>query len=258
MMSLLSLNRTYSSYYLFNSRLVTHILFWIIYYISFALIWSKNHGLFGSFFLEFILLPMRITATYLVIYWSMPSYLLKGKLFKFAISWLSILIICGVLQRLFIYFFYEEFLQITKSSIFSVQDLFRAVLLINTTVMLAMTIKFYGIYHNLMNRKMTSDEENIDYIEIKSDRRVHLINPKDIAYIKGLGNYIKIKLRNEKELTSYITMKKIMALLPDDFLRVHKSYIINKSHINSYNNEDIQLGKHWIPRGKNILDSELK
>ncbi len=124
--------------------------------------------------------------------------------------------------------------------------------------MLAMTIKFYGIYHQLMNQKMTSDEENIDYIEIKSDRRVHLINPKDIAYIKGLGNYIKIKLRNEKELTSYITMKKIMALLPDDFLRVHKSYIINKSHINSYNNEDIQLGKHWIPRGKNILDSELK
>ncbi len=251
----LDLKRTYSNYYLFNSRILTHVVFWLTYYVCFSVIWSGRYGLYGSFYLEFILLPMRIAATYLVMYWAMPRFLLPAKLLSFLLSLCGILLICGIFQRLSIYFFYEEFLDITQSALFSPQAMFRAILLINTTVMLAMTIKFYGLYQELRRQ---GGKETVKMIELKSERRMHLIHPDDITHIQGLGNYITIHLNDDQELTSYITLKNIMAQLPDHFLRVHKSHIINKKHLKSYNNEDLQIGQKTIPRGKDIKDEDLK
>ncbi len=251
----LDLKRTYSNYYLFNSRIFTHVVFWLTYYVSFAIIWSGRYGLYGSFYLEFILLPMRIGATYLVLYWAMPRFLLPAKLLSFVLSVCGILLVCGVFQRLSIYFFYEEFLNISQSALFSPQAIFRAMLLINTTVMLAMTIKLYGLYQELRSQ---GGNEAVAMIELKSDRRMHLIHPDDITHIQGLGNYISIHLSDDQELTSYTTLKNIMAQLPDYFLRVHKSHIINKKQLKSYNNEDLQIGHKTIPRGKDIQDADLK
>jgi|GEM_PF-878021 len=251
----LDFKRTYSNYYLFNSRILTHVAFWLVYYVSFALIWSGRHGLHGSFYLEFILLPMRIAATYLVIYWAMPRFLLQAKLLIFLFSLLGILFVCGLFQRLSIYFFYEEFLEISQSALFSPQAIFRSALLINTTVMLAMTIKFYGLYHEL---KDLGAAKTVPMIELKSDRRTYLVHPDDITHIQGLGNHIIIHLNDGQELTSYSTMKAIMQELPKQFLRVHKSHIINKKHLKSFNNEDLQVDNRTIPRGKHIQDEDLK
>lgn len=120
--------------------------------------------------------------------------------------------------------------------------------------MLAMTIKLYGLYQEL---RQQSSVKQVQMIELKSDRRMYLIHPDDIIYIQGLGNYITIKLTDKQILTSYTTMKNIMDQLPIQFLRVHKSYIINKKHLVSYNNEDIQIDQYKVPRGKGITDQEL-
>lgn len=246
---------SHSNYYLFNSRILTHVVFWLVYYISFSLIWSGRYGLYGSFYLEFILLPMRIAATYLVLYWALPKFLLQARLLLFLFSLGGILLLCGLCQRLSIYFFYEEFLAITETELFNLKALFRSMLLINTTVMVAMTIKLYGLYQELKSQGVA---EPVPLIELKSDRRMHLIHPDDITHIQGLGNYITIHLTGGEELTSYSTLKNILEQLPDHFLRVHKSHIINKKHLKSYNNEDLQIADKTIPRGKDIRDEELK
>ncbi len=248
------LNQTFSHYYLFKSRLLTHVIFWLVYYLSFALIWASKHGLFASFYLEFILLPLRISATYLVLYWLMPGYLLFGKVLKFLIYWSILLIIFGILQRLVIFAFYEELLLKTGGELFDLRAIFRSGLLINTTIMLAMTIKWYGLYHSLMSRQT----KQIKKIEINADRRTHLIDPREILHIEGLGNYIKIHLQNQQALTTYSTIKNILNQLPKQFLRCHRSHVINTLHIESFNNDNIYLGNSIIPRGKDVKDADLK
>lgn len=248
------LNQTFSHYYLFGSRPLTHVVFWLVYYISFALIWASNHGLFASFYLEFILLPVRIAATYSVLYWLMPQYLLTGKVVKFLLYMMLLLAVCGLVQRLIIFAFYEELLIKTGNGLFDLKAIMKSSLLINTTVMLAMTIKWYGLYRNLLAQL----PKNNNKIEIKADRRTHLIDLNNIRHIEGLGNYVNIHLNDGQSLTTYSSIKKILAQLPDYFLRCHRSHVVNSNYIDSFNNEGIHMGKDVIPRGKEIDDATLK
>ena len=248
------LNQTFSHYYLFGSRPLTHVMFWLAYYLSFALIWASNHGLFASFYLEFILLPVRMAATYSVLYWLMPQYLLPGKVVKFLLYLAALLIVCGLLQRLIIFAFYEELLLKTGTGLFELKAVLKSSLLINTTVMLAMTIKWYGLYQKLLSQLPQASSK----IEIKADRRTHLIDPNDIIHIEGLGNYINIHLNDGQSLTTYSSIKKITQQLPNYFLRCHRSHVINIDCIDSFHNESIHIGTHVIPRGKEIEDDALR
>lgn len=63
---------------------------------------------------------------------------------------------------------------------------------------------------------------------IKVDNRWLKLDVDDIEFIRGYGDYLRIYVRNrEKPLVTYMTMTAIRQLLPDEFLQVHRSYIVN-------------------------------
>ena len=99
-----------NSFYLFNSRIATHVLFWMAYYVLFGLIWVGDKGYMASFYLEFVLLPTRILAVYITIYFLLPQYLLQKKYTHFLLGYGIVLLVGGLLQRVFIHLFYEELL----------------------------------------------------------------------------------------------------------------------------------------------------
>lgn len=241
-------------YYLFNSRLLTHILFWVTYYISFSLIWVNELGLVASFFLEFILLPARMLAVYVMIYWLMPEYLFHRRFAQFLALYLGLLLLCAFTQRLFIYFFYEGLLVGEGAGLYSMSSLFRAALLINTTVVLAAFIKLLGGYLRLLSEVKSTPENTV---RIKANRRTYLVEPRNIVYLEGLGNYIKYTLEDGQKLTAYCSLKQAHAELPSEFIRVHKSYVVNKHFISSFSAEDIQIGTESVPRGKSVADADL-
>lgn len=243
----------FESYYLFNSRILTHCLFWLIYYLAFSLIWAQKHGLFASFYLEFILLPMRIAATYAVLYWLFPQFLLKGHWRRFLMYLACLLITCAVLQRVVIFAFYEELLISSGTGLFDVQAIVRSGLLINTTVMLAMTIKWYGVYRTLW----LSSQSEQDKLQVVADRRHHLIDCDQITHISGMGNYVKIHRTHDSPITTYSSIKKMADKLPPHFVRCHRSHLVNTRHIDSFNQDDIHIGGKVIPRGNDVSDEAL-
>lgn len=247
------LNQRFDSYHLFNSRLLSHIVFWLIYYVAYSVIWSGSFGLKASFFLEFILLPVRMLAAYAVLLWLLPKFLAQKKYLGFFVYYALLLLSCAVLQRLFIFFFYEELLIQSNAALFDPASLFRAGMLINTTVLLVTSIKLLSMYLNANQTKAKTDR-----VEIKANRRTHIVETEQILYIEGLGNYVSYYLKNSEKLVSYISLKKAMTDLPDNFLRVHKSFIINRDHIESFSAEDIQIGDKTVPRGAKVEDFELK
>ncbi|MEO9512285.1 MAG: LytTR family DNA-binding domain-containing protein [Flavobacteriaceae bacterium] len=244
-----------TSFYLFNSRIATHVVFWVLYYLLFGLIWVGEEGYLASFYLEFILLPIRILAVYVTIYFLLPRFLLKRKFKSFFIGYGLIMLLGGIMQRVFIHFFYEELLLNDSSAgLFNAMSLVRAIILINTTALLVLGVKLFQLW-SIEHDKNRSLESEI--LEIRSNRKTHRVALKNILFIEGLGNYVTYHLADKSKVTSYGSIKGTLQQLPDNFRRVHKSYIVNKAYIKSYDAMTIEIQDISIPRGKSISDEVL-
>lgn len=92
-------------------------------------------------------------------------------------------------------------------------------------------------------------KEEIDSIFVKSDYKLVQIELKNILYIEGLKDYIKIYEENApKPILSLMSMKSMEDLLPSSrFMRVHRSYIVQKDKIRIIDRGRIVFGKTYIP-----------
>lgn len=98
--------------------------------------------------------------------------------------------------------------------------------------------------------KNTFEGSNEDFLMIKSERRYHKINFKNIRFIEGLKDYVVIYTQKEKLITA-MNLKNIHQKVPaSTFLRVSKSYVVNVSFIDSFDNHTIYIDDFEIPIGE--------
>ena len=90
---------------------------------------------------------------------------------------------------------------------------------------------------------------NLDYIYVKSDYKLIQIPLDNILYIEGLKDYVRIHLEGEqKSVLSLLSMKSMEEGLPSDrFIRVHRSFIVQKNKIKVIDRGRIVFGKEYIP-----------
>jgi len=112
-------------------------------------------------------------------------------------------------------------------------------------------------YFSRKDASNTVDEE----IFLKKGSSLVKLKLGDIIFIEALENYVTLNTNNDK-FTIHFTMKAIESQLPSSvFIRVHRSYIINKSMIQTIreNSLDLNIGGTLknIPVGKSFRDSLL-
>ncbi|GAB4228831.1 MAG: hypothetical protein Tsb0034_00160 [Ekhidna sp.] len=224
--------------YLFQSRILTHFAFWLGYYLLFGFIWASEGDYASSYFLEFVLLPIRIGASYLVLYWLLPRYLLEKRFFSFVLFYLLLLLLGGMMQRFFIHFFYEQQTNFIVAEILEGGAVLRAIVLINSTTLFLLALKILFLY---FEEKEINQPIHDEKIEVKSDKRYYRIHPSDILYLEGLGNYVTYHLVGGNQIIGYTSLKKACAELPEEFVRIHKSYVVNRQAIISYNQESVEI-----------------
>ena len=93
--------------------------------------------------------------------------------------------------------------------------------------------------------------ERRDYVFIKSEYRLIKINLSDILFLSGLRDYTQVFLKGKlSPLTTLQNLKDFEARLPEEsFIRVHRSYIISLSQVDSISRNEISIGTHTIPIG---------
>lgn len=101
---------------------------------------------------------------------------------------------------------------------------------------------------SLLEQSKSVSNPPSDTLYVRQDGdKFERINYKEILFIEGLENYVKIHFLN-KSLVIHQTMIALENLLPNDlFFRVHKSYLINVSHIDSIMGGRVFINKHEIP-----------
>ena len=92
---------------------------------------------------------------------------------------------------------------------------------------------------------------NSDILFLKTDYRIVKVSISDIRYVEAMSEYLKVWLEGEqKPIITLLSMKKMEERLPDSFMRIHRSYIINLNKIQEVNkNRIIMDAETYLPIG---------
>jgi len=93
-------------------------------------------------------------------------------------------------------------------------------------------------------------EQSNAFLYFRVDRKMVKVFFNDILFIEGLKDYIKIVTATRAIITKYVLSTLEEVLPSDEFLRIHKSYIVAINKIESYNADSIQIAKHELPIGR--------
>ncbi|HET6990303.1 MAG TPA: LytTR family DNA-binding domain-containing protein [Bacteroidia bacterium] len=111
-------------------------------------------------------------------------------------------------------------------------------------------------FNTLHPVQVSTPTEN--YFFVKSENKIEKVFFSEILYVKALQNYVEIHLEN-KRLVAYLTFKNIETFLPaDQFVKVHKSYIVAVPAIKNIEGNYLQVGKQQIPISRQNKEEILK
>jgi DNA-binding LytR/AlgR family response regulator len=112
-------------------------------------------------------------------------------------------------------------------------------------------------FHELRNQAVGKGDLS-KFFFVKCDQKLEKINLADVLYVEALSNYVIINTEQRRYVT-YLTLKGIEEKLPkDQFVRIHKSYLVSLNAVISIEDDEVQLRSKDLPISKHyraqILD----
>ncbi len=92
-------------------------------------------------------------------------------------------------------------------------------------------------------------------IVIKADYRHQIINTNEILYVEGVRDYIRINMEDGTDIQTLMSLKAAKEVLPrKNFIRVHRSFIVNIDKVKTIERNNIVFGKQYIPISDSYRD----
>ncbi|WP_421944295.1 LytR/AlgR family response regulator transcription factor [Pedobacter sp.] len=109
--------------------------------------------------------------------------------------------------------------------------------------------RFQKSLDKLFKSTFSTPQEKKDYSYFKVSGKLLKIFHRDILYAQSVKDYILLQSKAGRFLT-HMTMKNLMEILEGEtFIRIHRSYLINKDQIEAVGKSKIRIGEEWIPIG---------
>lgn len=101
-------------------------------------------------------------------------------------------------------------------------------------------------------RRSNFEHTEPETIFLKSERKLVRVELDHVLYIEAMRDYVKVVLDGEQEpIFSLMSLKSLLSLLPAGrFIRVHRSFLVQKSKIGTVTNSHIEFGRVQIPIGR--------
>ena len=102
----------------------------------------------------------------------------------------------------------------------------------------------------------SESKRNNEFIFIKTDKKLQKVRLTDIKYVKSLKDYILI-LTEGKNFITHINLNAFTNSLPENFVRIHRSYTVPLDKIESVQGNSVEINKELLPIGRNF-QKEIK
>ena len=125
-------------------------------------------------------------------------------------------------------------------------------------------LSLYELYNLQKNQQAEPVEENEaaegegdnDVISVHADRKTYLVKLSNIVYLESAGEYVRLHLSDGTKLVTLFRLKNMeSSLQSSQFMRVHRSYIINLQHVSGYTKGRVFLSNEdYVPIGENYKE----
>ena len=230
-----------------------HIIFWIVAHGSLTLTFGKwFEGYVEAFYYVSLLLPVVMATSYFFNYFLVPRYLFTRKFWLFGLYSFYMLVVSlalelavSVIAMLLMVHFGINSAAALVTDVFTLAIVLYFVVLIKSFILL---IKHFfidqGAITQLQEQQLKMER---GYITVRANRRTSRIEFDHLLYVESMADYIKIHLADGEEVVSKEKISHLEKELPDTFLRIHRSFIVNKSKVSSYNREELLIGEIELP-----------
>lgn len=102
------------------------------------------------------------------------------------------------------------------------------------------------------------ENDGINYLDVKENKKIIRINLKDIRFIEGLNEYVGINT-GERRIVTKTSLSRIEEKLPSDqFIRIHKSFIVPLLKIRSFSSTTVEVDNKELPIGRSYKNMVMK
>lgn len=237
-----------------------HIAYWIFVILVLTLVfgfsWGNNTA---AFFFVCMLLPIVLGTSYFFNYMLVPKYYLKKRYAKFAFYTFCMAVISLYLEMivLVISYVYLVNLDFDKLSPNATQVVLLAVILYllvfigSFLLMMRQIVENRQVIQSLLDEKAKMKKS---FLEIMSNRKITKIPYDDIVYIESLSDYIKV-ITIKDQIMSKEKISRLASRLPEIFLRIHRSFIINTERIKSLSYNEVIVDDIPLTIGRSYRNS---
>ena len=238
------------------------LVFWLFTWVILTLLFSSSlDSIIVSFYFATILMPVAIATSMFFNRFLVPRFLLPGERVKFSIYFFYMLIVSVYLELLvmilaFVILADYQFEGLGKiaGDIYLMTVILYLVVLVDGLILAISRLKEKSL--EISDIKAKLETESRQSISIRSNRKQVIVQLKEILFIESLGDYVQIHTISE----DYTTKEKISSFenrLPRSFIRVHRSFIINKDQVSNFNKEEIFFEDRSIPIGRKYKKSSM-
>ncbi|MFY0607091.1 MAG: LytTR family transcriptional regulator [Cyclobacteriaceae bacterium] len=246
-------------------KLGLHLLYWIGFVMLFTLIWGTyDHDYARNFMVQVWSMPARLTLVYVTLWLLVPRYIGKEQFFKFCLLFLFLMVLVGVaIQRPIMLFIVEgTYLPYHSEDFFSLTQLTNTIIDVGIAAVIPLAYKLYDIWREsksqfealLSQNQQSRNDKSNDSMMIKEGSVSHRVSIADIVYIESLRNYLRVKSIS-REFKTYGSIASMQQELPSDrFIRIHRSFIINADHLESFSSKSLVVDGTELPIGRKFRD----
>ncbi len=239
-------------------------IFWILTFVILTLAFGRSFGdLSQAFYFVSFLFPVIVGTSYLVNAYLVPRYLLKKSYFRFILYFIYVLVFSVYLEMLVMTlslillanFHYTDLNPKTRDVVFLTAVLYFFVFL--NTIIFLIRAYFRG---EEKQKELEAEKQKLEkgYLVVRSERKNMQILFDHILYIESVGNYVRIQSSSGESILSKEKISSLKEKLPDYFLRIHRSIIVNRDKIQSFNKEWITVNENDLPLSRKYKDEIMK
>jgi hypothetical protein len=230
-----------------------HIVFWILVYVSLTLIftdWFERAG--EAFYYVSLLMPVVIATSYFFNYYLVPRYLFRRKfrllaLYSFYMLVVSLCLemVAGIVAMLLMVQYGVSETGALITDVFTMAGILYFVVLLMSFIQLIR--HYFTDQQAIVSLEERQAQLDSGYFTIRSNRQSVKVLFDELLYVESLDDYIKLHLEGGRDFMSKEKISHLEQTLPENFLRIHRSFIVNSRKITTYTREHVLAGGQELP-----------